>query len=49
MVEFHLTLPSADIRQIPARFQAMIASLTASGNGKSPSPRAKGARSRRLT
>jgi hypothetical protein len=37
MVEFHLTLPSADIRQIPARFQAMIASLTASGNGKSPS------------
>ena len=32
-----------DISQIPGRFEARIALLTGLGNGKSPSPRAKGA------
>jgi hypothetical protein len=35
----------ADIRQIPGRFDVRIALLTGLGNGKSPSPRAKGHRS----
>jgi hypothetical protein len=40
---------STDIRQIPGRFEARITLLTGLGNGKSPSPRAKGHRSWWLT
>jgi hypothetical protein len=39
----------SDIRQIPGHFEARIAFLTGLGNGKSPSPRAKGHRSWWLT
>jgi hypothetical protein len=38
-----------DIRQIAGRFEARIALLTGSGNGKSPPPQAEGHRSWWLT